>query len=99
MAESKKSKAEAEHDAAPPQDPPKQDSELSAAERKSQKDAQLEASQNADEVLSPAQANPIQGAHLESVEGAVDLRQYPDTAESVQEKLQDRFDAGEDVKQ
>lgn len=99
MAEPKKTKAEAEHDAAPPQDPPKQDSELSAAERKSQKEAQLEASQGADKALSPEEANPVKGAHLEAIEGAVDLSKYPGEALSVEEKLEASFEAGEDVKQ
>ena len=70
----------------------------SSKEKKAEKDAQVEASK-VDKPLSPAEANPIIGAHLESVEGAVDLSRYPDVAESVQEKLEERFEAGEDVKQ
>lgn len=68
-------------------------------DKKEQKEKFVEASKVDPDAPTPAEANPIKGAHLGSLEGAVDLTNFPGEAESVQEKNQERFDRGEDVKQ
>ena len=68
-------------------------------QKKEQKEKFVEAAKVDADELDPAKSNPVAGAHLEPIEGAVDLTRFPDEAESVQEQLQERFDRGEDVKQ
>lgn len=52
---------------------------------KEEKEGKWEAGAEVDPDASPASSNPIRGAHLGSVEGAVDLTEFPGEAEPVYE--------------
>ncbi len=51
------------------------------------KEKQRKEREKGDAPLEPGEANPVLGAHLEGVEGAVDLARYPGEAETVQNKI------------
>lgn len=52
---------------------------------KEEKEGKWEAGAEIDPDVTPAASNPIRGAHLGSVEGAVDLTEFPGEAEAVYE--------------
>lgn len=56
---------------------------------KEEKEGKWEAGAEVDPDASPASSNPIRGAHLGSVEGAVDLTEFPGEAEAVYEEDED----------